>query len=123
MDKTVNFCSYRFPSDKVIVVNATDRLIRMKKPDGEGIVEIPSSVLPKGEIPEAYKTRAKELDTTVEKVCDASLFIDVEREFVQTRQEFVYREKFKAKNGSNPYDSRIYSRVRDYVGAVLLYFL
>lgn len=111
MKETIDFCSYQFKAGNIIVVNATSQSIRMKNPDGEGIVEIPSSVLPKGEIPKAYKTKAKELHTKVKKVCDSSLFVDVERCF--TEDMLIHREYFRT-NG--PDGENVAERIRKHFG-------
>lgn len=109
MKETIDFCSYRFPADNIVVVNLTDQLLRMKNPDGKDIVEIPSSVLPKGRIPEAYKAKAKELGVKVKKVCDSSLFVNVERCFLESKT-FIHREFFRRKNGPDGMlvDSKVY---------------
>lgn len=77
MFKTIEFCSH-YEKNGNIIVNATDHILRMQHSDGS-IVEIPSSVLPK-DIPDSYKEKAKKLGTTVEEVCDSSLFIWLKKE-------------------------------------------
>lgn len=109
MDKTLEFCKYR--SKKGIrIINTTDHILRMKELDGT-MIEIPSSVLPKN-IPDSYEAKARELKTTVKEVCDSSLFIKVESEWVDggyvQYERFKYDEKavfdiFRIISGNRPY--------------------
>lgn len=93
--KTLEFCTHHSQKG-IIIVNATDHILRIEELDGT-IVELPSSVLPEN-IPDSYKAKAKDMRTTVRKVCDSSLFIKVEREWMQCGG-FLYREVFKSHGG------------------------
>lgn len=92
MFNAIDFCTY-YSQSGIIIINATDHILRIKELDGT-IVELPSSVLPK-DIPDSYKAKAKEMGTTVKKVCDSSVFIKVEREW-KKMGEYLYREVFKS---------------------------
>lgn len=92
MNKTLEFCTH-YSQKGIIIVNATDHILRIEELDGT-IIELPSSVLPEN-IPDSYKAKAKDMRTTVKKLCDSSLFIKVEREWMKYG-EFLYREWFKS---------------------------
>ena len=92
MFDTIDFCTH-YSQRGIIIVNATDHILRIKELDGT-IVELPSSVLPK-DIPDSYKAKAKKMRTTVKKVCDSSVFIKVEREFMRI-DDYLYREVFRS---------------------------
>lgn len=92
MFNTIDFCTH-YSQSGTIIVNATDHVLRIKELDGT-IIELPSSVLPK-DIPDSYEARAKEMGTTVKKVCNSSLFAKVEREWMKM-SDYVYHEVFKS---------------------------
>lgn len=92
MFNTIDFCTH-YSKSGTVIVNATDHILRIKELDGT-IVELPSSVLPK-EIPDSYEAKAKEMGTTVKKVCNSSLFAKVEREWMKM-SEYSYREIYKS---------------------------
>ena len=92
MFNTIDFCTH-YSQSGIIIVNATDHVLRIKELDGT-IVELPSSVLPK-DIPDSYMVKAKEMGTTIKKVCDSSVFIKVEREWMKMGQ-YLYREVFRS---------------------------
>ena len=96
MLKTINFCTY-YSQSGTVIVNATDHILRIKELDGT-IVELPSSVLPK-DVPASYETKAKEVGTTVKKVCNSSLFAKVEREWMKMGN-YSYREMYKIQKES-----------------------
>lgn len=91
MDKTLEFCKYHLKKGPTLI-NTTNHILRVKELDG-AIIEIPSSVLPVN-IPDSYEAKARELKTTVREVCDSSLFIEVEREWVDDGCYMQY-ERFK----------------------------
>lgn len=94
MKKTIEFCTYR-SQNGLVLVNATDHVLRIKEPDCT-IIELPSSVFPQNmDIPDSYKAKAKDLGTNVKKVCDSSLFIKVEIAEMEISQ-CVYCEMFKS---------------------------
>ena len=97
MLKTINFCTY-YSQSGTVIVNATDHILRIKELDGT-IVELPSSVLPK-DVPASYETKAKEVGTTVKKVCNSSLFAKVEREWMKMGN-YSYREMYKSNGVMN----------------------
>lgn len=92
MFNTIDFCTH-YSQSGTVIVNATDHILRIKELDGT-IVELPSSVLPK-EIPDSYEAKAKEMGTTVKKVCNSSLFAKVEREWMKM-SEYSYGEIYKS---------------------------
>lgn len=92
MFNTIEFCTH-YSQSGTLIVNATDHILRIKELDGT-IVELPSSVLPK-DIPDSYKAKAQALGTTVEKVCNSSLFAKVEREWMNI-DTYLYREIYKS---------------------------
>ena len=92
MFNTLDFCTH-YSQSGIIIVNATDHILRIKELDGT-IVELPSSVLPK-DIPDSYEAKAKEMGTTVKKVCNSSLFAKVDREWMKMG-DYLYREIFKS---------------------------
>ena len=67
MFNTIDFCTH-YSQSGTIIVNATDYILRIKELDGT-IFELPSSVLPE-DIPDSYEAKAKEMGTTVKKVCN-----------------------------------------------------
>ena len=92
MFSTIDFCTH-YSQSGTVIVNATDHILRIKELDGT-IVELPSSVLPK-DIPDSYEAKAKEMGTTVKKVCNSSLFAKVEREWMKM-DKYSYREMYKS---------------------------
>lgn len=105
--KTIRACTYYCRSGAAII-NATDHLLRLKEKDGT-IVEIPSSVMPKGELPKVYKETAAELYTTPAKLFDGSIFINIKKEEYKVR-EFIYKDLYKTVGNSV---LEIISRIRE----------
>lgn len=93
----VAFCTY-YSQDDLVIVNATDRILRMKEKDGT-IVEIPSSVLPKGKLPKVYTEKAEELHEDPKKIFDGSIFINLEIEEWEVRK-CVYEDVCKTVGNS-----------------------
>lgn len=93
MFNTIDFCTH-YSQSGAIIVNATNHLLRIKELDGT-IVELPSSVLPKEDIPDSYEAKAKELGSSVKKLCNSSLFANVERDWLKVTKN-AYREIFKS---------------------------
>ena len=104
----VEFCTYYSQND-LVIVNATDRILRMKEKDGT-IVEIPSSVLPKGKLPKVYEEKAEELHTDPKKIFDGSIFINLKIEEWKVRK-CVYDDVCKTV-GNSVFD--IISMINEY---------
>ncbi|MCI9421042.1 MAG: hypothetical protein HFG32_13785 [Eubacterium sp.] len=93
----VEFCTY-YSQNGLVIVNATDRILRMKEKDGT-IVKIPSSVLPKGKLPKVYEQMAEELHTAPKKIFDGSIFINLKIEEWEV-SKCVYAEVCKTVGNS-----------------------
>ncbi len=93
----VEFCTYYSQND-LTIVNATDHILRMKEKDGT-IVEIPSSVLPKGKLPKVYEEKAEELHADPKKIFDGSIFINLKIDEWEVRK-CVYEDVCKTVGNS-----------------------
>lgn len=93
----VEFCTY-YSQNHLVIVNATDHILRMKEKDGT-IVEIPSSVLPKEKLPKVYKEKAEELHTDPKKIFDGAIFINLQTEEWKV-SECVYEDVCKTVGNS-----------------------
>lgn len=86
----VDFCSY-YSQNGLVIVNVTDQILRLKEQDGT-IVEIPSSVLPEGEVPKVYEEKLREMHAGFERHhFDGSIFINLKVEESEVRK-CVYKE-------------------------------